>query len=183
MAGKTTSVLKTYFAKYAKPTATQFAEFIDTLYEKAASVLPQDNNIFNLGSVTKQWKDIYSSGEAFLNEITATGLSTLSAVKATVFYNTSCSEIDASAAINIDLSSNNIFMLTVDSDTTITFTDYKAGMFRLIIRQDAVGGHNVTMADTLKTGAFGTAVSNVDIVNITCDGGKVYGEIVNNFRP
>ena len=182
MAGKTTSVLKTYFAKYAKPTAAQFAEFIDTLYEKAASVLPQDTNSFNLGSLTKQWKDIYSSGEAFLSKITATGLSTLSAVKATVFYNASCSVIDASVAINIDLSSNNIFAVTVDSDTAITFTNPKAGIYKLILNQDAVGGHNVTMADIFKTGAFGTAASNVDIVNITCDGGKVYGEIVNNFR-
>ena len=183
MAGKTASVLKTYFQKYAKPTAEQFAEFIDTLYEKAASILPQDTNSFNLGSVTKKWKDIYSSGEAFLTKITATGLTTLAAVKATVFYNTALVVVPPAANININLSSGNVFKLMADSDIDIKFSNFKVGQYKLIVVQDAAGGHKIRFtAPTLQVGGVGLNANEVDVIDVVCDGVNCYVNIINDYK-
>jgi len=172
MPGQTATKLKTYFAKYAKPTATQFAEFIDTLYEKAASVLPQDNNSFNLGSATKKWKDIYSSGVAYLTKAAVT-----------VLYNASVETVNLTDTGVIDLDLSNVFEGTATRDQTLDFAHLKIGTFSMIIKQDAVGGHNITFEPGIKvTGTIGTNANQVDLLDVVCDGTTVYVKVYNDYK-
>lgn len=182
MPGLTITKLKEYFSQYAKPTAAQFGVLIDTLYEKAASILPQDNNSFNLGSATKKWKDIYSSGEAFLSKITATGLSTLASVKATVFYNAALIIVAPEVGNKIDLRSGNVFKLTVDQDLDIRFVNLNVGQYKLILIQDANGGHKITLTGAMLVGQVGTTAKQIDILDVVCDGVDCYVNVINNYK-
>ncbi len=86
--------------------------------------------------------------------------------------------------VDLDLELGNVFDITLDQDTTFTFSNPPvsgtAGTFTLIIRQDGTGGHTVTLPGTVDweggTGpSFSTGASSIDIVSfLTVDADTIW---------
>ncbi len=99
-------------------------------------------------------------------------------------YAESLSSPAAAATVDLDLTTGNVFDVTLDQDTTFTFSNPpasgKAGSFTLIIRQDGTGGHSVTMPASVdweggSGPTFSTAAGLVDIASfLTVDGGTTW---------
>lgn len=170
MAGKTGTALKQYFLDKAKPTESQFYELIDSLYEKAQSILPQDNNSFNIGTDLKRFKDLYLSANADI----------VGYVKAALHKNTAVFAIDCVDDIDVSLNVSNVMLLEVTSPCNITFTQLTIGSYKLIVKQTSTG-FPVTFDNHHIAGSVSRDPAIIDVLDITCDGGNVYINVTNNF--
>lgn len=171
MAGQNAEFLKNFFQTEDIPTEQQFADLIDSLYEKDDNVLPKTDNTFDLGSSSKRFKDIFASGE-ITSLKNKTGLT----------YYTSITTPDSQAETYIDLSANNIQKVVVSSDTVLYFQNRKIGVFTIIIVQDEIGRRVIFDEDHIFTNGTVQQVANqIDLINIFCDGSNIYANVINNF--
>jgi hypothetical protein len=74
MAGQNSELLKSYFQRKKKPKVEHFEALVDSLFEKAQSVLPKVNAQYNLGSSDYTWADIFS-GRVTTSELLINGRS------------------------------------------------------------------------------------------------------------
>ncbi len=87
----------------------------------------------------------------------------------------------SAATIDLDLTLGNVFDVTLDQATTLTFSNPpasgKAGSFTLYLRQDGTGGWSITLPATVKWEAgtaptFSVTANQYDIISfLTIDGG------------
>lgn len=191
MAGQSASTIKAWFLTKMKPTAAQFGELIDSLFEKAESILPTATNSFNLGSAIKRFKDLFLSGDANIagsanitTDITVDGSSEVKVIsKAKVFRNSALTTNVCNTAVDIKLDESNVQYMLIDQDVAIDFINRIPGVFWLILEQDGTG-HAVAFSagNELKVGSVSSNPSQIDMLKIVCDGVDVYIDIINNYR-
>jgi hypothetical protein len=156
MSGQTASKLKDYFKKALKPSESQFAEFIDSLYEKAESIIPKLNNTIDLGSELKKFKSLFIT-DVFANKVKTTSLEDKSV---SLLFNTE---------FHINMEAGRIQSIILTNNAVPTFTG-KSGTIKLIIKQDETGGHTIDWrAFDYIAGSIGTAPDEVSLATIIFD--------------
>ncbi len=92
----------------------------------------------------------------------------------------------ANGTVDLDWSAEDNFVLTLTGNTTLTFSnDSNAQTITIVIAQDGVGGHTLTLPTILWAG--GTAptpssgASEVDVYTVIKRNGSLYGSILQNF--
>jgi len=92
----------------------------------------------------------------------------------------------ATGTIDLDWSAEDNFVLTLTGNTTLTFSnDSNAQAITIVVAQDGVGGHTLTLPTILWSG--GTAptpssgASEVDVYTVIKRNGSLYGSVLQNF--
>ena len=162
MAGQKSTVLKTYFEAGKAPTAAEFANLVDSLFEKKEHTKPFVASGFvsevDLGSTDNNFRELHF------------GSATLwpwGRLKGTM-HNQDIENIP-SGNVNLSFSRNNTFYLRLTANTVISFPDKKIGVFTLIAEQDGAGGNNIIFMDVYQTGTIDTEPKAVNFITIICD--------------
>ncbi len=179
MAGQLASTLKSYFQRFSKPTAAQFAELIDSIYSPVEDIVPGADGI-DIGVDDNKFRDLHLSGSVHSETVETNVINNAGETNSQVNTNIGLHTIAMGGKFNFG--NGNIQTITLSGNMALTFENLKIGVYKLIVKQDSTGGRLLTFSNALKSGAFQTVANNIDVVDIVCDGATVYCGITNNFR-
>lgn len=129
-------------------------------------IIPDVNYTRDIGSAAKKFKDLFNRQ-----------------TKSNLMVNNSVSTPEDGSVITFDLRESNIFTRTITQDCELSFINLEIGKWAIILTQDNVDGHTVGFEPgTHKVGDIGNVANQIDIVDVTCDGNRVFCNIINDFR-
>jgi len=101
-------------------------------------------------------------------------------VQAESYSSKSVITLDDTSGLDVDLALSNFFTYTLTSNDTLNFpTNLRVCNFQILVKQDASGGHVLTLDTQYKTEngnnlALATSANAENIITGFCDGCKVY---------
>ena len=162
MAGQTKAILKAYFEAGKAPTQDEFANLIDSIFEKKEHLIPFEASGFvsdlDLGSTDKRFKETHFK---------TTTLWPFGRLNGTM-YNKEIVTL-ASGNTNLRFSQGNTFYIRLTEDTVVSLPDSSVGVYTLIAEQDSEGDNNIVFIDVFQTGSFDTAPNAINFITIICD--------------